>query len=92
MTYVVCQTSRCQQTYPMEFFGVVTKETKNVNCEKCGGILVDGEGRANFSQNAAVIPVITFEEIEEQRNKDLKEKRESLKQIEKEIKELEEDY
>lgn len=48
MTYVVCQTSHCQQTYPLEYFGKVTKETKNVSCEKCGGVLIDENGRANF--------------------------------------------
>lgn len=89
MTYVVCQTGKCQQTYPMDFFGVITKDTKNVSCEKCGGILIDNEGRANFSQNSTVIPVISYEEIEEQRVTELNSKRNKIKQLEKEIKEIE---
>lgn len=89
MTYVVCQTSRCQQTYPLEFFGEVTANTKNIDCEKCGGVLVDSEGRANFSQNSAVIPVVTIEELEKQRDSDLKEKRKLMKQLKKEIREIE---
>lgn len=28
--YVVCQTGRCQQTYPIEYFGEITEDTKNV--------------------------------------------------------------
>lgn len=91
MTYVVCQTNKCQQTYPMEFFGVITEETKSVSCEKCGGVLIDDEGRANFSRNDTVIPVVSFEEIEEQKASTLKEKRRQLKNLKKEIKELEED-
>lgn len=64
--YVVCQTPRCQQTYPIEHF---TPDSKDVACEKCGGVLIDQNGRANFSQNPTVIPVITIEEIEKnQRN------------------------
>jgi len=88
--YVVCQTSKCQQTYPMEYFGEITRETKNISCEKCGGVLVDQHGRANFSQNPTVIPVITVEEIEENRKRRLREKREQLKSLTKEIEELEE--
>jgi hypothetical protein len=89
MTYVVCQTSRCQQTYPLEFLGEITVSTKDISCEKCGGVLVDSEGRANLSQNSTVIPVVTIEEIEKQRESSLKEKRRLLKELKKEIKELE---
>lgn len=92
MVYVVCQTSKCQQTYPMDFFGEITKDTKNIKCEKCGGILVDSNGKANFSQNSDVRPVITIEELEENRVSELKEKRDQLKKLQKEIKELEEEY
>ncbi|MCR6108601.1 hypothetical protein HXA34_20135 [Salipaludibacillus agaradhaerens] len=93
MAYVVCQTGHCQQTYPMSFLGEVTKETKNIKCEKCGGVLVDNAGRANLSQYATVIPVITIEELEELENGKrarLREKKEQLKELEVEIKELEE--
>ena len=89
MTYVVCQTGRCQQTYPLEHLGVITKDTKNINCEKCGGILVDENGRANFSKNAAVIPIIKPDEIEESRKRRLSEKREQLESLQREISELE---
>lgn len=92
MVYVVCQTSRCQQTYPMDFFGVITKDTKDVSCEKCGGVLIDSNGKANFSQNPDVRPVTTIEELEEQRAIELREKKTQLKELEKEIKELEEDF
>lgn len=89
--YVVCQTHRCQQTYPMEYFGEITKDTKNVSCEKCGGVLIDENGRANFSQNPDVIPVISIEEIEDNRKRRLKQKRMELKALKKEIKELEQE-
>jgi ribosomal protein S27E len=87
MVYVVCQTSRCQQTYPIEQF---KKDSKNVSCEKCGGILIDSEGRGNLSQNPTVIPVISLEELKERSKVELEEKRKSLKQLKEEIKELEE--
>lgn len=91
MVYVVCQTSRCQQTYPIDYFGEITKDTKDLSCEKCGGILVDSNGRVNFSQNPDVIPVITTEELEKQRQLTLEIKREILKELQEEIKELEEE-
>lgn len=91
MAYIVCQTGRCQQTYPMEYFGEITKDTKNISCDKCGGILVDENGRANFSQNATVIPVIVPEEQEAIRKRRLDEKREQLESLQREIEELEEE-
>lgn len=91
MTYVVCQTSKCQQTYPMDFFGEITKDTKDISCEKCGGVLVDSKGRANFSQNPDVRPVVSIEEIEERRRSELKVKRQQLKELQVEIEELEEE-
>jgi ribosomal protein S27E len=90
--YVVCQTPRCQQTYPMEHFGVITKDTKNVSCDKCGGVLVDENGKANFSQNATVIPVIDMKEYEKNRKRELKEKKKEFARLKEEIRELEEDY
>jgi len=89
MTYVVCQTSKCQQTYPLAYFGEITKHTKNVKCEKCGGILIDNNGRANFSQHATVRPGIKPEELEAQQQAELKEKRKQLKRLKQEIKALE---
>lgn len=50
--YVVCQTPSCQQTYGMENFA---NREVNVSCEKCGGVVVDAEGRGNLSQHATVI-------------------------------------
>jgi ribosomal protein S27E len=87
MTYVVCQTGRCQRTYPIKQF---TKESKNVFCEKCGGILIDSEGRGNLSRNPTVIPVISLMELKERNEVNLREKRKLLNQLKKEIKELEE--
>jgi ribosomal protein S27E len=87
MTYVVCQTARCQQTYPIEQFA---KDSKNVSCEKCGGVLIDSEGRGNLSRNPTVIPVISVEELKESELAELKEKRIQFKRLKKEIKELEE--
>ena len=91
--YVVCQTSKCQQTYPLAHFGEVTKDTKNVKCEKCGGVLIDENGRANFSQNPDVRPVIKVEELEAQRKAELKVKHQELARLKKAIRALEnEDY
>lgn len=84
--YVVCQTGRCQQTYPLENF---SKDSKNVSCEKCGGILIDEEGRANFSRNATVIPVISMDELTVQREQELKRKREELELLKEEIRVIE---
>lgn len=53
--------------------------------------LVDDNGRANFSQNPDVIPVVTIDELEKQRESDLKEKRRKLEELTKEIRELEEE-
>ena len=86
--YVVCQTGKCQQTYALEKF---SKEAKDVSCEKCGGVLIDGEGRANLSQNATVIPVISVEELSKQRNRELQRKREELKLLEEDIRVLEQE-
>lgn len=94
-TYVVCQTPHCQQTYQIdelaEKIGGITKDTKNVSCEKCGGVLVDGNGRANFSTLPDVRPVVDMEKYEEQQKQRLREKREQLKEIQAEIKELQEE-
>lgn len=92
-TYAVCQTSYCQQTYELnelaEKIGGITKDTKNIACEKCGGVLVDEHGKANLSGNAAVRPVVDMEKYEEQQKRRLREKREELKEIQEEIQELE---
>jgi hypothetical protein len=77
----------------MDFLGKITENTKDIICEKCGGVLVDSEGRANISQNSNVIPVVTIDELEKQRQRELKKKREELDLLEKEILILEkEDY
>lgn len=86
MTYVVCQTPKCQQTYPIDQF---TPESKGVSCEKCGGALIDENGRANFSQNPWVIPVITTEELEQNRKERLTRKRAELAALQSEVDELE---
>lgn len=86
MTYVVCQTPKCQQTYPLQDF---EPKSVNVSCEKCGGILIDGDGHANLSQHATIIPVITPEEIEYDRQMKLAGKREQLATLQSEIDVLE---
>ena len=91
MTYVVCQTSHCQQTYPIDSLYPITKETKNIYCEKCGGVLVDENGHANFSQHGHVIPVITAEEIEASNRERLQSKRKELAILQGEIQQLEEE-
>lgn len=90
-TYIVCQTGHCQQTYPLEYFGVVTKDTKDIKCEKCGGILVDSNGKAQMSQNATVIPVIIPAEQKEKAERRLEQKREEYKQLEREMAEIEQE-
>lgn len=86
MTYIVCQTPKCQQTYPLSQFD---KDSVNVSCEKCGGVLIDKNGRANLSKNPTVIPVITAEEVEANRKRRLEEKRKQLNSLQAEVAELE---
>jgi ribosomal protein S27E len=88
MTYLVCQTPKCQKTYPIEDF---SPDSKNVPCSKCGGTLIDENGRANMSQNPYVIPVITPEEIEQNRKDRLSRKREELARLQNEIAEIEQE-
>lgn len=89
MAYIVCQANKCQQTYPIEQFD---RNAKNISCGKCGGVLIDKNGYANFSQNSTVIPVISAEEIAENQVRKLREKRKELEQLTKEIRELEKGY
>jgi hypothetical protein len=84
--YLVCQTPKCQQTYPLEEF---EPEAKNVSCKKCGGVVVDGDGRANLSQNPHVIPIITVEEMEQNRKAKLERKRKEMARLQAEVTELE---
>lgn len=88
MTYVVCQTPKCQQTYPLSNY---KPESVNVPCSKCGGVLIDENGRANMSQHSWVRPVITIEEIEENRKEELARKREQLERLQSEIDVLEQE-
>lgn len=90
MTYVVCQNGNCAQTYPMYFFEVITKDTKNISCDKCGGVLVDKDGRADLSANPDVLKFITEETLRKQDESELREKKKVLKKITDEIAELEE--
>lgn len=86
MVYVVCQTPRCQQTYPLQQF---QKDDRNIHCEKCGGVLIDGHGRANLSQHKHVIPVITLDEIKQNHQKQLHDKRKALADLQEDIADLE---
>ena len=61
MTYVVCQTSNCKQTYPTELF---KPNTKAVDCRLCGGALIDKDGGATYSKSPDVLPVLTIKESE----------------------------
>lgn len=88
MTYVVCQTPKCQQTYPIVDF---SQDAKKVPCSKCGGTLIDENGRATFSQHPHVIPVITTEEIEQDRKDRLARKRRELARLQDEISEIEQE-
>lgn len=93
MTYVVCQTSKCQQTYPLDEVREACNQLGyveyGIQCPKCNGILVGKDGRANFSQNATVIPVMDMCEHNKYIKKKLKDKKKTLKQLKKEIKYLE---
>lgn len=86
MTYLVCQTSKCQQTYPIHNFKATDT---NVPCPKCGGVVIDKDGRADLSQNPHVIPVITTEEIEQGRKEKLARKRKELENLQSEVNQLE---
>lgn len=89
MPYIVCQTKSCAQTYPIDEIGVITKDTKNVKCEKCGGILIDENGRGLLSQHPHVIPGYDAEEAAKQRRLELKRKREERSRLDEEILALE---
>ncbi len=86
MTYVVCQTGNCAQTYPISYF---TKGAKNVPCEECGGVLVDSDGRGNLSRHADVRRFITVEDLDKQNKSELKKKYAKLKRLQDDIAELE---
>lgn len=89
MVYVVCQTKRCQQTYPIDYLIEIKKETKNVTCEKCGGILIDKNGRGNLSKHPHVIHVIDDEYNEKIRQEEIQRKRQEFDRLEDDINRLE---
>lgn len=64
MIFVVCQTLGCQQTYPLNDYPV---GTKNVDCEECGGVVVDMEGRRKVIMNIEGEPVAMEKVMEERR-------------------------
>jgi len=84
----VCQTAHCQQTYPINQFNA---QSINISCEKCGGTLIGKDGHVRLSQHATIIPVITPQEIEENRQKELTKKREELALLQKDIHRLEQE-
>lgn len=92
MAFVVCQTKRCQQTYPIHHFGEITKDTKGVKCEKCGGILIDENGRANLSQHPDVIPLYDPVEAAKQRRRELGQLRKQRDSLDKQIRQLEKEF
>lgn len=91
MPYVVCQTKRCAQTYSFDELGVITKETKNIACKKCGGVVIDENGRGLLSQYSDVRRGYDHEEAAKQRRRLLKEKREARARIDDEISQLEQE-
>ncbi|MGX1195824.1 ssDNA-binding Zn-finger/Zn-ribbon topoisomerase 1 [Metabacillus sp. SLBN-84] len=86
MTYVVCQTPKCQHTYPIQD---IKPESVNVSCSECGGVLIDENGRANLSRNPHILPVISQEEIERNQKAELLSKREDLARLQKDVDALE---
>lgn len=96
--YAVCQRSGCQQTHPLTELKAKhpdKESSRNLKCEKCGGILTDKNGRANLSQNPTVIPTITVKELEANRQRRIKEKRAEIKRNQRELNALlkdEEEY
>lgn len=96
--YAVCQRSGCQQThgltelmkrYPTE------ESTKNLKCDKCGGLLTDERGHANLSANPTIIPTITVKEYEAKKQARIKRKKEEIAQAQRVLAMLEkedEDY
>lgn len=89
MVYVVCQTKHCAQTYPIDELGAITKDTKNVSCKKCGGVLIDENGRSFISGHPEVFPAYDPKEAAKQRRLELKRKREERARIDEEILALE---
>ena len=99
--YAVCKNGRCAQTYSLDeivkgrsedIFMKDIKITKGYRCEKCGGVVVDLDGKATLSGNPTVIPYITIEELEEQKKRDKKEAKRKIKEAKKELKRLKEEY
>lgn len=91
MPYVVCQTKRCAQTYSFDELGVITKETKNIACKKCGGVVIDENGRGLLSQYPDVLPGYDPKEAAKERRRLLREKRQARARIDAEINELEQE-
>lgn len=93
--YVVCQRGKCAQTYHIDVIndiaGGIDENTKDVKCPKCNGVLIDSNGRANFSQNSWVIKGIDPLEYKDKLEKELKDKREEMNELELEIMKLEEE-
>lgn len=92
--YAVCQKSGCQQThgltelkkrYPTE------ESTKNLKCDKCGGMLTDKDGRANLSANPEIYTTITVEELERQKQEAIQAKRDEIAESQRHLKMLEND-
>lgn len=99
--YAVCKNGRCAQTYLLDdiikgraedVFMRDIKITKGYRCEKCGGIVVDLDGKATLSQHPDIVKFITIEELKEQKKRRYKEARKKLKEAKKELKQLDEDY
>lgn len=94
MVYVVCQKSGCQQTHELNALMKkypTDESTKNLKCEKCGGVLTDEKGNGRLSSLPDVIPTITLEELDAQKRRSIKRKREEIEQAQRELEMLESD-
>lgn len=86
--YAVCQKSGCQQTHGLSVLKInypSAEASKNLKCEKCGGLLTDENGRANLSRNPKIYTTITVKELEAQRQATIAEKREAVAQAQREL-------
>ena len=99
--YAVCKNGRCAQTYSLdnvikgrteEVFMKDIKITKGYRCEKCGGVVVDMNGKATLSSHSAVIPYMTIEEVKKNKKSKEKELKRKIKKAKKELRRLKEEY
>lgn len=92
--YAVCQQSGCQQTHGLSVLHInypSAESTRNLKCEKCGGLLTDENGRANLSRNPEIYTTITLEELERQKQEAIQAKRDEIAESQRHLEMLEND-